>query len=71
MQVISEVINFFSMGVQALGGVIAVLGVIDYMEGRSKNQAASKDEGVNKIVSGAVIFLIGLKLVPQISSFFG
>lgn len=71
MQVINEVISFFSMGVQALGGVIAVLGVIDYMEGRSKNQAASKDEGVNKIVSGAVIFLIGLKLVPQISSFFG
>lgn len=71
MQVINEVIKFFSMGVQALGGVIAVLGVIDYMEGRSKNQAASKDEGVNKIVSGAVIFLIGLKLVPQISSFFG
>lgn len=71
MQVVNEVITYFSLGVQALGGVIAILGIIDYLEGRSKNQAASKDEGVNKIVSGAVIFLVGLKLVPQISSFFG
>lgn len=63
-----QIINFASMGVMAWGAALAVVGIINFSEGHSQQNAARKEEGMGKIVGGGVIFSIGMLLVPQISS---
>lgn len=63
-----EVIRYASMGVMAWGAVFAVVGIINFSEGHSQQNAAKKEEGMGKIVGGGVIFAVGMFLVPQISS---
>lgn len=62
------IIQFASMGVMAWGAVYAVVGIINFSEGHSQQNAAKKEEGMGKIVGGGVIFAVGMLLVPQISS---
>lgn len=63
-----QVINFASMGVMAWGGALAIIGIINFSEGHSQQNAARKEEGMGKIIGGGVIFAVGMLLVPQISS---
>ena len=62
------VLSYASMGVMAWGGGLAVVGVINFSEGHSQQNAARKEEGMGKIVGGGVIFAVGMLLIPQISS---
>lgn len=62
----NDVINYASMGVMAWGAVLAVLGIINFSEGHSQQNAARKEEGMGKIVGGGVIFVVGMTLVPKI-----
>ena len=68
MEFFDDIIQFASMGVMAWGAALAVVGIINFSEGHSQQNAAKKEEGMGKIVGGGVIFSIGLLLVPQISS---
>lgn len=63
-----EVLKYASMGVMAWGAVLAVVGIINFSEGHSQQNAARKEEGMGKIIGGGVIFIVGMTLVPQISS---
>lgn len=62
------IIQFASMGVMACGAALAVIGIINFSEGHSQQNASRKEEGMGKIVGGGVIFAVGMLLVPQISS---
>lgn len=62
------VLKFASMGVMAWGAALAIIGIITFSEGHSQQNASKKDEGFGKIVGGGVIFIVGLTLVPQIST---
>ena len=68
MDVFNEVIRFASMGVMAWGAALAIVGIINFSEGHSQQNAAKKEEGMGKIVGGGVIFVVGSVLVPQIAS---
>lgn len=68
MAIINEVIRFASMGVMGWGAALAIVGIINFSEGHSQQNAAKKEEGMGKIVGGAVIFVVGSILVPQIGS---
>lgn len=61
------VIQFAAMGVMAWGAGLAVVGIINFSEGHSQQNAARKEEGMGKIIGGGVIFMVGMLLVPQIS----
>lgn len=68
MEIFNRVIDFASMGVQAWGVALAVVGIINFSEGHSQQNAARKEDGMGKIIGGGVIFAVGQFLVPQISS---
>lgn len=68
MAIFNEVIRFASMGVTGWGAALAVVGIINFSEGHSQQNAAKKEEGMGKIVGGGVIISVGLLLVPQIAS---
>lgn len=70
MEFMKVVLEYASMGVTALGGGIAIAGMINIGEGRSQQNAGKQDEGMSKIIGGIVIILVGIGLVPQLSSFF-
>ena len=57
------IIQFASMGVMAWGAVYAVVGIINFSEGHSQQNAAKKEEGMGKIVGGGVIFAVDRKSV--------
>lgn len=63
-----NVLQYASMGVMAWGAVLAVVGIINFSEGHSQQNAAKKEEGMGKIVGGGVIFAVGMMLVPQIGT---
>lgn len=68
MDVFQQVIDFAAMGVQAWGVALAIVGIVNFSEGHSQQNAARKEEGMGKIVGGGVIFAVGMLLVPQIAS---
>lgn len=68
MGIFSEVIRFASMGVMGWGAALAIVGIINFSEGHSQQNAAKKEEGMGKIIGGGVIFVVGSYLVPQIAS---
>lgn len=60
-----QILSYASLAVCGWGTAMAVAGIIDFAEGKSQQNAGKKDEGMGKIVSGAVIFALGLA-VPSI-----
>lgn len=64
------VLNFASMAVAAVGGGVAIAGLINLGEGKSQQNAGKQDEGMSKIVGGGVIVAVGLLLVPQLINLF-
>lgn len=68
MDVFNEVIRYASMGVMVWGAALAIIGIINFSEGHSQQNAAKKEEGMGKIVGGGVIFVEGLSLVPKLAS---
>ena len=68
MEIFDEILKFASMAVTGFGASIAISGIIDFGEGKSQQAAAKQSEGMSKIVGGGIIMIIGVFLVPQISS---
>lgn len=66
MSFFNEVLKFASMGVMAWGAGLAVVGIINFSEGHSQQNAAKKEEGMGKLIGGGVIFIVGALLVPKI-----
>ena len=52
----------------ALGGGVGVWGVVNLMEGYGADNPASKSQGVKQLMAGGGIMLLGLKVVPLLSS---
>lgn len=70
MEFFNTLLEYAGMGVTALGGGIAIGGLINFGEGKSQHNAGKQDEGMSKIVGGGFIMAIGLLLVPQMASLF-
>ena len=60
-------VSTMSTLVVALGGGVGVWGVINLMEGYGSNNPA-KREGVKQLMAGGGIMLLGLKVVPMLST---
>lgn len=68
MAFFETVLQFASLAVTAFGGGIAISGIINIGEGKSQQNAGKQDEGMSKLVGGGVIIIVGLLLIPQLSS---
>lgn len=64
----TEIIDYASISVIAWGGVLALIGVTKMGEGKSNNNAAERQDGMEKIVGGAIIAAVGAGLVTIIPS---
>ena len=61
-------VSTMSTLVVALGGGVGVWGVINLMEGYGSDNPASKSQGVKQLMAGGGIMLLGLKVVPMLST---
>ncbi len=66
----NTILNFAGMAVEGWGAALAIVGIINFSEGHSQQNAAKKEEGMGKIVGGAIIFAVGVSVVPLLSQFF-
>lgn len=67
MSFFTTAVSTMSTLVVALGGV-GVWGVVNLMEGYGADNPASKSQGVKQLMAGGGIMLLGLKVVPLLSS---
>jgi hypothetical protein len=70
MQFFDATIEVMGTLVTALGAGLGVWGVINLLEGYGGDNPASKSQGVKQLMAGGGIALIGMVLIPQLSSLF-
>ena len=68
MSFFTTAVSTMSTLVVALGGGVGVWGVVNPMEGYGADNPASKSQGVKQLMAGGGIMLLGLKVVPLLSS---
>ena len=68
MSFFTTAVSTMSTLVVALGGGVGVWGVVTLMEGYGADNPASKSQGVKQLMAGGGIMLLGLKVVPLLSS---
>jgi len=56
--------------VVALGAGLAVWGVINLLEGYGSDNPGAKSQGMKQLMAGGGIILLGLTLVPLLSTLF-
>ena len=68
MSFFTTAVSTMSTLVVALGGGVGVWGVVNRMAGYGADNPASKSQGVKQLMAGGGIMLLGLKVVPLLSS---
>ena len=54
----------------ALGAGLAVWGIINLLEGYGSDNPASKSQGVKQLMAGGGVILLGITLIPLLSTLF-
>ena len=54
----------------ALGAGLGVWGVINLLEGYGNDNPGAKSQGMKQLMAGAGVALIGILLIPELSSLF-
>ena len=70
MDFINESITVLRTLVIALGGGLAVWGVINLLEGYGNDNPGAKSQGIKQLMSGGGIALVGVLLIPMLSTLF-
>ena len=72
-----NVMGFFSSSVSilqtlvtALGAGLAAWGVVNLLEGYGNDNPGAKSQGIKQLMAGGGVILIGLELIPNLSSLF-
>ena len=68
MAFFSSAIDTLQTLVIALGAGLGVWGVVNLLEGYGSDNPGSKSQGVKQLMAGAGIAIIGLVLIPQLST---
>ena len=68
MEFFTTAVSSLSTVVTAIGAGVGVWGVINLMEGYGADNPASKSQGVKQLMAGGGVRLLGLKVVPLLSS---
>jgi hypothetical protein len=70
MAFFAQAINVLKMLVCAIGGGVAVWGVINLMEGYGNDNPGAKSQGIKQLMAGGGIFVVGIVLVPLLAGLF-
>ena len=69
--------SFLTSGVSALkvviiavGGGLAVLGVVNLLEGYGNDNPGAKSQGIKQLMSGGGIIIVAQTVIPQLSTLF-
>ena len=68
MEFFNSAVNTLQTIVIGLGGVLCVWGGINLLEGYGNDNPGAKSQGVKQLMAGAGIAIIGLVLIPQLST---
>jgi hypothetical protein len=70
MDFINEAIDTLKILVIALGGGLAMWGVINLLEGYGNDNPGAKSQGIKQLMSGGGVIVVGITLVPMLSTLF-
>ena len=70
MEFFNSAIDILKILVMALGAGLAVWGVINLLEGYGSDNPAAKSQGMKQLMAGAGVAVVGMVLVPLLSSLF-
>ena len=71
MEFFNSAIEFLQTLVVALGAGLGVWGGVNLLEGYGSDNPGSKSQGMNQLMAGGGVALIGTTLVPLLSGLFG
>lgn len=70
MEFFTSAIGTLQTLVIALGAGLAVWGIINLLEGYGSDNPASKSQGVKQLMAGGGVILLGITLIPLLSTLF-
>ena len=70
MQFFSTAVTTLQTLVVALGAGLAVWGVVNLLEGYGSDNPGAKSQGVKQLMAGGGIILLGITLIPLLSTLF-
>lgn len=68
MEFFTTSVSAMSTLITAIGAGLGVLGAVNLMEGYGSDNPASKNQGIKQLMAGGGVMLIGIKVVPLLSS---
>lgn len=66
----SSAVDTLQTVVCAIGGGVGVWGIINLLEGYGNDNSGAKSQGMKQLMAGGGIFIVGMTLVPLLSSLF-
>ena len=66
----SSSVSILQSLVTALGAGLAAWGVVNLLEGYGNDNPGAKSQGIKQLMAGGGVILIGLELIPNLSSLF-
>lgn len=70
MEFFASAVDTLSTVVIAIGGGLALWGIINLLEGYGNDNPGSKSQGMKQLMAGGGIALVGMVLVPLLSGVF-
>ena len=70
MAFFTQAITVLQTLVIALGAGLGIWGVINLLEGYGSDNPASKSQGVKQLMAGGGVILLGITLIPLLSTLF-
>ena len=70
MEFFSSAISTLQTLVVALGAGLAVWGVVNLLEGYGSDNPGAKSQGIKQLMAGGGIIVLGMTLIPLLSSLF-
>ena len=70
MEFFTQAITLLQTIVIALGGGLGVWGIINLLEGYGGDNPGAKSQGMKQLMAGGGIVLVGMTLVPLLSTLF-
>lgn len=70
MEFFASAVDTLSTVVIAIGGGLALWGIVNLLEGYGNDNPGAKSQGMKQFMSGAGIVLIAQLLVPQLAGLF-
>lgn len=70
MDFFSSSIDVLQKVIMLIGGGLGVWGLVNLLEGYGNDNPGAKSQGIKQLMAGGGLFIIGITLIPQLSTLF-